>query len=141
MSKIRLMIAIATVWLCVVFAPQLGVAQTSGTSCTNSAIYDAATNGSTRLVTGTSTSRVFVCGFDFFSGGTVNVKLVYGTGGTCGSGTTSITPAFQFLAQTGLVDPSTYWRGLTVVPLSNDLCINTSAGVAVQAIVYYLVVQ
>lgn len=113
-------------------------AQITGTACTNSVIYDASTNGSTQLVAGTATNRIFVCGYDFFAGGTANVKLVYGTGGTCGTGTTSITPAFQFTAQTGLVDPSPYWRGLKVVPLSNDLCINASAGQAVQAIVYYL---
>jgi hypothetical protein len=114
-------------------------AQTTGSNCQQSAIYDASTSGSTKLVTGAGNTRIFVCGFDFFSGGTVSLKLVYGTGGTCGTGTASITPAFQFVAQTGIVDPSAYWRGLTVVPAGNDLCINASSGIAAQAIVYYLV--
>ena len=117
----------------------LSAAAQSGNNCNQAAIYDASTNGSTKLVTGSATTRIFVCGFDFFAAGTVNVKLIYGTGGTCASGTTAITPAFQFTTQTGIVDPTVLWRGLKVVPNSNDLCINTSAGVAVQAIVYYLV--
>lgn len=114
-------------------------AQVAGSACQASAIYDASTSGSTAIVTGTASGRIFICGFDLFSGGTVNVKLVYGTGGSCGTGTVNITPAFEFTAQTGLVDPSSYWRGLKFVPYSNDLCLNASAGVAVQAVVYYII--
>jgi hypothetical protein len=126
-------------WAAIAAHQQPTMAQGVGTFCNASAIYDASTSGSTKLVTGTASTRIFVCGFDLYAGGTANVKLVYGTGGTCGTGTTSITPAFQFLAQTGLIDPTSSWRGLTPVPLANDLCLNSSAGVAVQAIVYYYV--
>lgn len=133
----RLVIALAALFACMAFS---GSAHAQiGSNCQASAFYDASTNGSTKLVTGSATNRIFVCGFDFFAAGTANVKLVYGTGTNCATGTTAITPAFQFTIQTGLVDPSPYWRGLTPVPLGNDLCINTSAGVAVQAIVYYLI--
>lgn len=105
--------------------------------CNATAIYDASTNGSTQLVPGTATQQIFICGFHVFAAGSVNVKLIYGTGGTCGSNTTSITPAYQLTTQTGLVDHVAIFNGLKVVPRSNDLCINTSAGTAVQAIVYY----
>lgn len=105
--------------------------------CTQSAFYDASTNGSTKLVTGVVGKQIYVCGFLLFGGGTANVKLVYGTGGTCGSGTNAITPAFALIAQSQASDPRYLYAGLTPVPASNDLCINTSAGVAIQAIVYY----
>ena len=106
-------------------------------ACTNSVIYDASTSGATLLVTGTATQTIYVCGYVFWSSGTANVDLVYGTGATCGTGTTKITPAFQMTAQTGIVDHLPVYTGLAAVPFSNNLCINSSAGVAVQAIVYY----
>jgi len=116
------------------------VYQSQTIACTRSAIYDASTNGSTKLVTGTATSQIYVCGFAFNAAAAVNVKLVYGTGGTCGTGTAALTPAFQFTGATTnppLVDHQTFYAGLTPAPASNDLCINTSGGIAVQAIVYY----
>lgn len=114
-----------------------GVSPNQMFGCNQSAFYDASTNGSTKLVTGNSTQRIYVCGWDLWAGGTVNVKLVYGTGGTCGAGTTAITPAFQFTAQTGVVDHLPVYTGAPPVPVSNDLCINTSAGQPVQGVFYY----
>jgi hypothetical protein len=106
-------------------------------ACVKSAVYDAATNGSTKIVTGNSTQRIYVCGYAILAAGSVNVSLVYGTGGTCGTGTQEVTPAFQLVAQTGIVDHQTYYAGLPPIPQSNDLCLNASGAVAVQAIVYY----
>lgn len=105
-----------------------------GVSCGRAKIYDASTSGATQLVA--AGSSIYICGFSFFAGGTVNVSLVSGTGTNCATGQASITPAFQFTAQTGFSDASSFFRGLTV-PYNTALCINTSAGVAVQAIVFY----
>lgn len=120
-------------------APALAdpIYQSQTIACAQSKIYDASTNGSTKLVTGNATQQIYVCGFDFFGGGIATVKLSYGTGGTCGTGTASITPGFQLTAQSQIVDHQPYYAGLTPVPVSNDLCITTSAGVAIQAIVYF----
>lgn len=104
--------------------------------CSNSVIYDASTNGSTELVALSSGRSIYVCGYSILAGGTVNVKLIYGTGTACATGSNNMTPAFQLTAQVGLVDSSTFVRGLKTAA-SNALCINTSAGVATQAIVYY----
>ena len=99
--------------------------------------YDASTNGSTLLVTGVANKQIYICGWNILAAGTANVKFVYGTGGTCGSGTTAMTPAFQFTTQVGNVDHLPVYTGILPAPASNDVCINTSAGVAVQAILYY----
>jgi hypothetical protein len=104
--------------------------------CNSSAIYDASTNGSTELVALSSGRIIYVCGYSILAGGTVNVKLIYGTSTNCSGGPTAITPAFQLTAQVGLVDGSPFARGLKTA-VSNALCINTSAGTATQAIVYY----
>lgn len=105
-------------------------------SCQSAAIYDASTTGSTQIVGLVSGKVVYICGYTIVAGGTVNVKLVYGTGSNCATGATNITPAFQLTAQAGAVDGSAYYRGLNAIA-SNELCINASGAVAVQAIVYY----
>lgn len=108
----------------------------SALACNKTAIYDASTNGATKLVTGASTSPIYICGYQLFAGGTANVSLVTGTGTNCATGQAALTPAFPLVAQGGVADPSPFWRGL-VVNSSTDLCIKTSAGVAVQGVVYY----
>lgn len=104
--------------------------------CDSTAIYDASTNGSTELVALTSGRTIYVCGYTIMAGGTVNVKLIYGTGTACATGSTNMTPAYQLTAQAGVSDQSPFSRGLKTAS-ANALCINASAGVAAQAIVYY----
>lgn len=104
-------------------------------TCRQTVLYDASTNGSTVLKTGGTTANISICGFNIWAAGTATVKLVYGTGTACATGETAITPAYSLVTQTGITDGSGNWRGL-LVPAGNDLCIKTSAGVAVQAQVY-----
>lgn len=136
----RFWLAIAAVLALCGFAQAqalVGVSPNQMFGCNQSAIYDASTSGATKLVTGSANQRIYVCGFNFWSNGTVSVGLVYGTGGTCGTGQTEVTPAYPFTAQTGIVDHLPVYTGLPPVPASNDLCLNTTGSVAVQAIVYY----
>jgi hypothetical protein len=109
----------------------------SGIGCNSVAVYDASTSGSTQLVAaGTNGEAIYVCGYTFFSAGTVNVELDYGTGSACATGTKKIVPAYEFTAQTGISDQSPIFRGLAA-PSGNALCIKISGSVAVQAIVYF----
>lgn len=130
-------LAVAMAGLLIGHASAQGVSPNQMFGCNQSAFYDASTSGATKLVTGVAGKRTYVCGWNILAGGTVNVSLIYGTGGTCGAGTTAITPAFQFTAQTADIDHLPVYTGITPVPASNDLCLNASGGVAVQAIVYY----
>lgn len=105
--------------------------------CDSTATYSASTSGSTQLVALTSTQIIFVCGYSITVGSTAtNVKLVYGTGTNCVTSPSDMTPAFNFAANGGIAENSPFYRGLKTIA-SNALCINTSAGNAVQAIVYY----
>jgi hypothetical protein len=99
-----------------------------------SAIYNAATSGATQVIA--AGNGIYVCGFALWSAGTTSVKLVYGTGTNCGTGTVILTPAFQLATSTGINDTSPFFRGLSVPP-GNALCLNSSAAIAVQAVVYY----
>lgn len=105
-------------------------------TCNASVIYAASTNGSTRLLVAPASGPTYVCGFSIWAGGTVAVKLIQGTGTACATGSVDLTPAFALTTQTGIIDSSSFFRGL-VAPTGKDLCLNTNAGVAVQAIVYY----
>ena len=108
-------------------------------ACNASAQYDASTNGRTILVTHSGTTAVYPCGFDILgAAGAVNVQIVYGTGTNCATNTVAITPAFQLTSSVGgIVDHLPVYTGLPVAPSGQDVCLNTSAGVAVQAIFYY----
>lgn len=116
-----------------------GVSPNQMFGCNQSQKYDASTNGSTKLVTGVANKQVYICGWNILSGGTANVKFVYGTQVTnpCDTGTTNITPAWQLTAQIGEVDHLPVYTGILPAPALNDVCINVSAGTAVQAVLYY----
>lgn len=105
-------------------------------SCGSSQLYDAATSGSTELVSLTSSQTIYVCGYSIWASGTVKVELDYGTGTACATGTTKIVPAWDMTAQTAIVDGAPFYRGLKTAA-SNALCLKTNGAVGVQAIVYY----
>lgn len=105
-------------------------------ACNLSALYDASTNGATRLVIGAAKTKIYICGYTIYGGGTASVSLKTGTGTNCGTGTAALTPAYAIVAQSQVNDTSPFWRGL-LADIALDVCINTSAGVAVQAMVYY----
>lgn len=109
---------------------------TGMTSCNAAAVYDASTNGATQLVALATGKSIYVCGYTLFAAGTASVSLVSGTGSNCATGQTAETPAFQLTAQTGVADSSPYFRGM-ITASDTALCIKTSAGVAVQAVVFY----
>jgi len=100
-------------------------------------IYDASTNGATRLFASSDTKRtLYICGYLINVGGTAtNVKLQYGTGSACASNTVDLTPNWV-LGISGQVNmQGGNWEGMTAPP-GFDFCIKTSAGNPVQALVY-----
>jgi len=112
-------------------------------NCDNTAVYDAATNGSTQLVALTSSQIIYVCGYQISQSTTtsVSVNLRYGTGSNCATGPANITPSYPLQAVTstgpiGMVVMTPGFTGLKTAA-SNALCINTNAAVSVQAIVWY----
>ena len=137
---IGLMIPLALFALVVAGAPPAAIAQQVGNvNCSQYVQYDASTNGSTRLFTANaaSSNRVYICGYIINVGAVAtNVQLKSGTGTACATGTSNITPNFVLNAYGQVNDPSNQWRGATS-PAGNDLCIVTSAGNPVQAIIFY----
>lgn len=140
LSSLRFLLALAPL-----FCLSVGQAAAQGTTiartCGKSVFYDNSTSGATQLVP-TATDRysgneIFICGYAFYVAAAVNVGLVYGTDLACATGTTKITPVYELTTTLpSIVDGANSFRGL-VVPAGQNLCINTSGAVAVQAIIYY----
>jgi hypothetical protein len=105
-------------------------------TCNARTVYDASTNGATELVALVTGKQIYICGYNILAAGTATVALKYGTGVACATNGTNLTPAFSLTTQVGVADSSSFFRGLAT-PASNALCLVTSAGVAVQAVVYY----
>lgn len=121
-------------------------------NCPFSITYDASTNGSTQLLAVSGSKNYIICGYEMFSGGTVNVSLVAGTGTACASTAAAnpsvnpaaslaaampLTPAWEFTAQTGKISAWPTHGFLFSGGAGNEVCIKTSAGVAVQAQIFY----
>jgi hypothetical protein len=105
--------------------------------CDESAIYDASTNGATKIAGAVAGYKTYICGYSFFVGATAtNVSLVYGTGTNCGTGQAAITPAYQLPANGGIVDHAPFGNALSV-PASADICLKASAGNPVQGLVRF----
>jgi len=134
--RVAALLALAACFLAAPARAQ-GVSPNQMFGCNQQAIYDNNTNGTTKLVTGVANKQVYICGWNIMPAGTVAVQFVYGTGGTCAVGQTVITPAFQLTAQIAEIDHLPVYTGITPAPASNDVCIKTNAGIAVQAILYY----
>jgi hypothetical protein len=113
-------------------------AQAVNLPCGAAAIYDTNTNGTTKLISSVANNKIYVCGYSIWSAGTVTVGLTYGTGDSC-TGAHPITPAFSLITQTGVFDQNSVWRGLPIAPVNNNVCLVTTAGTAVQVIVFYAI--
>ena len=86
----------------------------------------------TQLVALVAGKQVFVCGFSIDMTGSATadtVILVNGTGASCGTGTTSLTPTYSSGA---LADAYKLYGGglmsVITVPAGNALCVTTTVG-------------
>lgn len=90
----------------------------------------------TQLVAASSGKVIYVYNWNVIAGGTGNITLEYGTGGSCGTGTTALTGAYPLIAQAG-ISSSGGLAPVLVVPASNALCALTSAAVQMSGSVAY----
>lgn len=101
-----------------------------------SAAINVSTATTTQIVALASAKKIYVSSFDVVAGGTGNITFVYGTGSNCGTGTTSLTGAYNLTAQAGIAKGNGLGAVL-VVPASNALCVTTSAAVQMSGSVSY----
>lgn len=97
---------------------------------------DVSTATTTQLVALSGSTRIYITHWDVIAGGTGNIKLVYGTGASCGSGTTDITGNYNLTAQAGISVGGGLGPAI-VVPAGQALCVTTSAAVQMSGVVTY----
>lgn len=101
-----------------------------------SVAINVATGTTTQLVALSGSTKIYVTSFDVISAGTGNITFEYGTGSTCGTGTTILTGAYNLTAQAGIAKGSGLGP-ILVVPAGNALCILTTASVQMSGSVSY----
>lgn len=101
----------------------------------SSVAINVSTATTTQLVAISGTTVIYVTSFDVIAGGTGNITFVYGTGASCGTGTTSLTGAYPLTAQAGISKGSGIGTVLKV-PAGNALCVTTSAAVQMSGSVF-----
>jgi hypothetical protein len=95
---------------------------------TTSAPINISTATTTTLVPLISGDLIYVTSWDVISAGTGNITLEYGTGSNCGTGTTTLTGAYNLAAQAG-ISKGDGLGAVYIIPASNALCAVTSAAV------------
>lgn len=94
----------------------------------NSAAISVSTATTTQLVALSAGKKIYVTSYDVVAGGTGNITFEYGTGSSCGTGTTALTGAYNLVANSGISKGGGLGPVL-VIPASNALCVLTSAAV------------
>lgn len=100
------------------------------------AFLDMSTATTTQIVALSGATKIYVTGYVLHASGTTNAKFVYGTGTNCATGTTQITPNYNFAASDGIA----HGNGLGVVftvPSGNALCVVNSAAQVLSAAVSF----
>jgi len=90
----------------------------------------------TQIVALAASQKIYITGGVLVSSGANTVTLKYGTGAACGTGTTSISGAMDFTAQTGIGFNSGFGPSL-VIPSAQAFCITTSAAVQLSGWITY----
>jgi hypothetical protein len=121
---------------CVTTVGDVGVDVSSGKGTPSSAAINVSTATTTQLVAISGSTKIYVTSYDVMAGGTGNITFEYGTGASCGTGTTALTGAYPLTAQAGISKGSGVGAVL-IVPAGNALCVLTSAAVQMSGSVSY----
>ena len=108
--------------------------------CGSTVVVSQASSGTTLLVALSAGKKIYVCHYNLYAGGTVNVELEAGTtagvGTGCTAGTSGVTGMYNMTTQ-GNVSAGNGIGFIAQTPASAALCINTSASQPVGGIVSY----
>jgi len=84
----------------------------------------------TQLVAAVSNKAIYITHIHLMAAGTSNVSLVYGTGASCGTGTTTFDGPLPLAAQTGY-SAGTGLGAVMILPVNQALCITNGSAVQV----------
>lgn len=118
-------------------AGQAGIAQNGAIVQTSASVpINVATATTTQLVALAAGKAIYVTAWDVVAGGADTVTLEYGSGSSCGTGTTALTGGYPLLTGGGIAK-GTGLGPLFIIPAGKALCIVTSAAVQASGSVSY----
>ncbi len=103
--------------------------------CDQNAAVNLSGSGNTEIVALSGSKITRVCKVEFATTDAQDVKLTYGTGSNCGTGTTDLSPLFKN-AISGVIPPIGNFLPPTV-PSGKALCFNQSVAQATGVWVFY----
>lgn len=107
------------------------------TTCDSQAFLDMTTATTTELVALTASRKVFVCYWLAEANGSTTMTFKRGTGTNCGTGTTTISNAWELTAQTGFSGGSGLGAIFDNQNAGDALCVTSSAAVNLHVFVRY----
>ena len=127
-----LAVLVAVVWAAGAHAQTVTISPTA----TNTVAISIASGTTTLLVAAQPGQRIYVTSVDVIAAGTGNIQFEYGTGATCGGGTTNLTGNYNLVAQVGFTK-GTGVGPIWVIPAGNALCAVTNAAVGMAGSISY----
>lgn len=103
--------------------------------CSTSIPISTAAAATSQLIALISGKAIHVCGFTIVGAGATNVTFEYGTGATCGTGTTVLTGAMPLAANTSVNVQAN--QEVFRAPAGNALCMINSAAIQVSGFLSY----
>lgn len=116
--------------------PSYAQTATISPTATSTLAVSISTGTTTLLIGGVSGQRIYVTSADVIAAGTGNIQFEYGTGTTCGGGTTNLTGNYNLIAQTGFTKGAGVGP-IWVVPAGNSLCAVTNNAVGMAGSLSY----
>jgi hypothetical protein len=114
-----------------------GPARCLDDSLVQSVPISTATANDNALVAVSGTTKVYVCGYSFVTGGTVNVKLRRGAGSACATSASDMTGAMEFVVNGGISVPNAGAVQL-VTAAGEGVCVHLSGAVNVRGSLTYV---
>lgn len=121
---------------------------TGATLCDSQGWLDMTTATTTEIAPLVSSRTIYVCSVVAMAGGTTTMTFKRGTGSNCGTGTTSISPGFELIAQAGfamgngagvVLGPAGAGTAGGATTSGNAVCVTSSAAVNLHVLIRYAV--
>jgi hypothetical protein len=104
----------------------------SGTNTIKSQPISITTSGLTQIVAASGSTVITICSLSVLANASTNITIDYGTGASCGTGTTAVSGAYQSAFGIALDSLN------LALPASQALCLNSSAVVTAGGLVTYV---
>ena len=90
----------------------------------------------TKMITGVSGQSIYITAWDGISSAAGTLLFVYGTGDTCGTGTTSLTGTYTFGTST-VISKGNGLGPVFSIPNGNNLCLTSGGSINIQGSISY----